>query len=359
MDKRIVGAILLIALSGLLTWGSPVQAFQAPPGPLAQLLGQVGDNDVSRTVMWYGSQADLERVLSIQVSSLAAIQKLPRDQQATYLMDVGKQVYYSPFSGTEQSANWKKVFGVDPFAIDRELTVGQKSNWYGILQGKFAKDSIIAALTKLGYKPTQVDKATVYSLGGNNAQVSQLAGSAYNRLIISNAQIVAAPSTALITTATDNRKSIGDDPDYAAVVSALENPATTNPKTQLLSAALFNPAFVSKLSAANPLPPYAAAGIGYRRNATDRFLVIALAYGDVDTANRAKDALTKNLGSYSSSLQQGRKLFDGWTIDVTANPAADNKSQVVTATVQMPAETDIAWIELVQGGDIGFLATQR
>jgi hypothetical protein len=353
-----MGAMLLIVLSGLLTWGSPAQAFQAAPGPLGRLLEQVGDNQVSRTVMWYGSQADLKRVLGIQVSSLAAIQKLPKNQQAIYLMDVGKQVYYSPFSGTEQSANWKKVFGVDPFAIDRELTVGQQPNWYGILQGQFAADAIVPTLENLGYKAAQVGQATVYSLGGDNDSASQLAGSVYNRLIVKDGQIVAAPSTALIRAATNNGQSIGNDPNYAAVASALESPTTVQ-GTQLLSAALFGRAFVSKLNAANPLPPYAAAGIGYRRNQKDRFLVIALAYGDEGAADQARAILADNLGSYDSLEQQGRKLFGGWKINVTASPAADNRAPVVTATLQLPAETDIAWIELVQSRDIGFLATQR
>jgi hypothetical protein len=81
--------------------------------------------------------------------------------------------------------------------------------------------------------------------------------------------------------------------------------------------------------------------------------VIALAYGNSDTANQAKAALTNNLGSYDSLSQPGRILFDGWKINVKA------QSQVVTATMQMPAETDIAWIELVQSRDLGFLATQQ
>jgi hypothetical protein len=368
MGKRIIGAILLIALSGLLAWGTPAQAFQETPGPLAQMLGQVGDNPVSRTVMWYGSQADLERVLGIQLNSLGDFQKLPKNQQATYLMDIGKQVYYSPFSGTEQSAGWKKVFGVDPFAIERELTVGSEPNWYAILQGRFAADSIIPALTNLGYKAAQVGKATVYSLGADNASdlnnpASQLARNVYNRLVISDTQIVAAPSTALIRTATDNSKSIGDDPAYAALVSVLENP-TTAPNTQLLSAALFSGSFLSQMITvdsqnANLLPRYDALGFGYRRNATDRFLVVALAYGNADTVDQAKTILADQLVSYGSPQQSGRKLFDGWKIDVTTRPSADNKWQVVTATMQLPAETDIAWIDLVQNRDIGFLAMQR
>ncbi len=359
MSKRIMGAILLIALSGLLTWGTPVQAFQAAPGPLAQILKQVGDNEVSRTVLWYGAQADLENALGIQVSSLGDIQKLAKNKQAAYLMDVGKQVYYSPFSGVEQSANWKKVFGIDPFAIERELTVGQQPNWYGILQGQFAADSITQALTKLGYKAAPVGQATVCADKASDPknQANQLAGSVYNCLIISKSQIVAAPSTALIGMATANGKSIVADQDYAAVVSALEDPATV-PGTQLLSAALFDGGFLSKLIKANPqsgdlLPLYGAAGIGYRRDATNRFLVIALAYGDADTANQAKAALVGQLASYDSIVQPRRNLFDGWKIDVKA------QSQVVTATLQFPAETDIAWIELVQSRDIGFLATQR
>jgi hypothetical protein len=368
MGKRVTGAILLIALSGLLAWGTPARAFQETSGPLAQMLGQVGDNAASRSVMWYGSQADLERALGFQLNGLGDFQKLPKQQQAAYLMDVGKQVYYSPFSGTEQSTDWKKVFGVDPFAIERELTVGSEPDWYAVLRGRFAADAIIKALQNLGYKAAQVGRVTVYSLGADNASdpsnpANQLAQNVYNRLVVSDAQILAAPSTALIRSATDTGRSIGDNPDYAALANVLESQATV-PNTQLLSAALFSGSFLSKTVTAGSqgaalLPRYDAAAIGYRRNATDRFLVIALAYGDADTANRASAILADQLAGYDSLQQPGRKLFDGWKISVTVTPSTDNTVQVATATLQLPAETDVAWIDLVQSRDIGFLAAQR
>src|SRR6185369_6643923 len=119
MVKRLLVVItILMSVLGLI---SPVLA--QGQNRLEQLLGQVTDNEVSRTVIWYGALADLRSILGIQIKSLDDFNKLSRQQQAAYLLDFGNQVYYSPFSGMENVAQWKKTFGIDPFAIDLELTV--------------------------------------------------------------------------------------------------------------------------------------------------------------------------------------------------------------------------------------------
>ncbi len=369
MAKRwvVVGVVLVISI---LMAGAPVHAYQAAAGPLERLLAQVPDNTnnkLSRTVMWYGSLADLERTLAIQIKSLDEFQKLPRQQQAAYLLDVGAQVYYSPFSGAKDPLNWKKLFGIDIYAIDRELTVGAASpDWYAILQGQFgATTTIPAALKALGYTASPLGNGTLYSLGSDNAanpnaQVSRLASSNYNRLLVTDQQIIAAPSTSVIQAATAGRTMIGSDPAYAALVRALEGPATI-PNTTLLSAALFNGPYLSDMvitgNSANPLPRYETAGLGYRRDANNRYWVIVLVYPDANAANQAKSILAGQLGAYASLAQNGRQLFQGWKTDVKVTPSEDNKSQVVIAMMQLPQQTDVSLIDLVQNKDLGFLTT--
>src|SRR5260221_891390 len=163
--------IVFIVLSIIgLTGPMPVHALQAAPGPLGQLLGQVPDSPVSRTIVWYGSLSDLGCVLGFQIKTADDVKKLPRQQQLAYLLDVsGKQVYYSSFSGLDHPAEWKQWFAFASYSIEREITVGADPNWYAILEGQFSSGAITKALQALGYKAAQVGGATVYTLGADNA----------------------------------------------------------------------------------------------------------------------------------------------------------------------------------------------
>ncbi|GEM_PF-5770960 len=365
MLKRWMMVIALVFVLGMVGLGSPTQALQGQGGALEQMLGQVPDNAVSRTLIWYGSAGDLERILGVQFNNLQDFQKLPPQQQAAYSLDLGNQVYTSSFSGLDNWANWQKTFAIDPFAIDRELTVGTKPNWYAILSGKFAADTITQALQQLGYKTAQVGQATVYSLGGDNtvdqnSVAAKLSGGQYNRLVVTDSVIVAAPSTAMIQAATSG-KALVSDAAYAALVRVLEG-ANTVPNTQLLSAALFNGQFLTDRLLNNvpapgqPLPRYQTAGLGFRRDANNRYWVIALVYANANDANQAQAELTQRLAGYASlTWQPGRKLFEGWKLTPKVTPAANGGLQVVTVSMQLPAQTDMSWIELVLDRDLGFL----
>jgi hypothetical protein len=361
MVKRWVAVVAVVVISILLST-APAYALQASPGPLERLLAQVPDSSLSRSLMWYGSLGDLERALGIQINSYDELAKLTQQQRAAYTQDAGTQVYYSPFSGAPNPVNWKDVFGIDPFAIDRELTVGQAApNWYAILQGQFVPSAVDEALKGLGYTAAPSSNGTLYSLGNNNAsspnaQVSRLAASNYNRLLVTDKQIIAAPSDDLIKAATANGKMVGSDPAYTALVRAMEG-SSSGGNTTLLSAALFGSDSDITGNSAAPLPQYQVAGLGYRRDTNNRFWVIALVYADANTANQAKTVLAGQLGTFTGK-RGGRPLFQGWQTNVAVVPSEDNKSQVVIATMQLPQQTDVSLIDLVQNKDLGFLATR-
>lgn len=359
MVKQRVAVLGLMVISVLITT-VPARAYQAASAPLERLLGQAPDNNVSRTVMWYGSLGELERTLGVEVNTLADLQKLPQAQQVAYLLDIGKQVYYSPFSGAAQP-NWKAVFGIEPFAVERELTVGTKPEWYAVLQGQFASAAITKALQALAYKPSQLGSATLFSLGADNAPspnntVRRLVAENFNRLLVSDQQIVAAPSTAMIQAATASGKMIGNDPAYLALTRALEGQSTL-PNTRLLSAVLFdgqylnNTVLTANRSGGQPVPCYQTAGLGYRRDAQNRYWIVALVYGDANTANQASANLAAQIANFASD---NRVLFQGWQVDVKTAPSAD--THVVVATMQLPQQTDVELIDLVGRKDIGFLA---
>jgi hypothetical protein len=390
--SRLIVLVILIVVLSLPGTTHRTAALQTNPGPLEQMLSQVPDGQESRTVIWYGSLADFENALGIKVASTDDFKKLPQTQQVAYLLDVsGKQVYYSAFSGLDHPAEWQKYFGINPFTVNRELTVGAMPDWYAILQGQFSSGSVTQALTTLGYKPSTANNVTIYSLGADNVPASgslaQLIGSGYDRLIVSDSQIIAAPSTALIQAASATTSTaIIKDAAYSALVHTLENPQTI-PDTQLVSAVLFNgPYLIDTVITADPLaasvgktlpadqvsklraelalqnekllPRYETAAVGYRRSATARYWVITLVFTDANNAAQASQILPDRLGRYKSFRQQARQLFQGWKISAKVAPSDDQKFQVVTVTLQLPAQTDVAWTQLVMQRDIGFLAAQ-
>jgi hypothetical protein len=376
LRRLVVIAISCMALGTAYAIQNPVLALQGGGSALKQMLDQVPDSALSRTAIWYGAPGDLTHLMGIQVTSREDIDKLPAQQRVGYLFEIGLQVYYSPFSGFENSPDWNQTFGINSFAIDRELTAGaEPPNQFGILEGKFQSASIVQHLQPLGYQPTQIGSATVYSLGADNTAdpnnpAQRVATSLYNRLVVSDAQIIAAPSTAIIQAVVSGGKRIGSDPVYAALANALEGPNTV-PGTQLLSGVLFDGAYLAQkvispdwvaqsglskeqLGLQNPLPSYKAAGIGYRRNAQARALVIALVYADAGSANQASTTLVDRLGRYMSLAAPDHPLFAGWKFNASVVP--DGAFQVLVVTSQMPYPTDVSWVKLASSRDMLFLA---
>lgn len=359
--KILVGVMCGAALIGLLA--GPALPVAAQAGALAQLLALVPDTPASRTELWYGSLADLNESLGVQVNSREDVDKLSQQQQFDYLYEIGQQVYYSPFSGLARAPEWQATFGINSFAVARELTVGKEPEQFAILQGNFDVNAVANALSELGYQPAQVGGATIFALGGDNAMaggaVGQMAGARYNRLFVTPNQIVAAPSTALIQSVLGGGQNLRADPSYAALAAALEG-ANVVPNTRLLSAALFDGTFLSRALGATgqnpPLPPYQAAGIGYRRGADERAVVFALVYADPNAAAQAGEILLARLNSYVSSLQPGKPVFSGWQFDVQVREAGGVQVAVVAGRIS--GQTDVAWVKMVQERDIAFLATR-
>ncbi|MCC7209492.1 MAG: hypothetical protein IT323_19440 [Anaerolineae bacterium] len=370
MFKRIAAwACVLIAVLGMMALPvGRVQDAAAQGGPLSAMLARVPDDEAAHTVLWYGSLSDLERVLGVQIDSLDAIDQLPPDVRVNLLWEFGSQVYYSPFSGLDNPSAWASTFGLNSFNVDRELTVGADlPDQYGILEGQFDAGALAGVLATLGYQPTQVGGQTVYALGADNASdagnaAQYVAGPRYNRLLVTPDTIIAAPSTARIQPALEPGPRIADDPAYAALALALEN-ADTGPDSLLLSAALFGGetladnarAAADEAMLSAPLPAYTAAGFGYRRGETDRSMVLALAYADQAAAEQAVSSLAARLPNYTSAVDPGRRLFDGWEAqgNVVAGPGG---VFVATIIARLPDQTDVSWIGLVRDRDLGFLA---
>lgn len=353
MRKTLLLVLLLLAISVAM----PIQPAWAQAG-LTGLLGQVADTPAARTVIWYGSLGDLAAVLKINVGTLNDVNALDTTVQRTYLLETGAQIYFSAYSGLADAAGWQQKYGINSFAVSRELTVGTGKDRYGILQGSFDANAINGALGALGYQSSSAGGATVFISPDANAPMPAVAVKSDGLLVAQGDQIAA-----LLTPATV----ISTDAAYAAVASVLDSGSTTS--GSLISAVIYDSGYLTntvfadlagKISAVRaqigldslPLPPFSTAGIGYRFDGNQRYWVIALAYSDGGAASQAAGVLQQRLGVYTSLQAPGAPLFQGWATQVTTQQAGG----VFVVVAVMNAQADIPWAQTMADRDIAFLA---
>lgn len=350
---------LLLVLIGL--WCALLAApAQAQSGALSSLLRQVPNKAESRSIIWFSALSALERALGIQVDSREALDRLPLAQRATYLSEIGRLVYFSDYSGLARAPEWLATFGINSFAISQELVVGQAPNQVAILEGNFDVGAINNALQNLGYQVQQIDSTPILALGNDNSApagiVGSLAADKLNRIALSADRILAAASTASLAASLAPTPRLADDPIYAALASSLEE------RGALICAVLFDGAFAARElvgttpSAPNGLPAYQAGAIGYYRSGNVRALTFVLIYADPNTAAQAGNILVERLSSYISSDQPERPLFSGWRF--AAEIAQKGGVTVLKVSAEMPEDSDVAWVNLVQERDLGFLRPQ-
>ncbi|MFQ3536274.1 MAG: hypothetical protein SNJ58_10390 [Aggregatilineales bacterium] len=350
---------LLFLLIGMLCamWAPPAQAQN---GALSNLLRQVPDNAESRSIIWFGSPGALKRTLNVQVTSREALDRLPLTQRATYLSEIGRLVYFSEQSGLARAPEWLATFGIDSFAIEQELTVGQPPSQIAVLEGAFDVNGISAALQNVGYQAQTVSGVPIFAIGDDNRAPSGIVGSLaadkLNRIALAPNRIVTAASSSTLAAALSPAPSLAENPIYAALATGLEA------RSVLICAVLFDGAFAARElvgtapSAPGGLPAYSAGAIGYYRNGSTRTLTFALAYADPNTAEQAGTALVERLGTYISPEQPERPLFAGWQF-VTEIEQSSGVS-LLKVSANMPEDSDVAWVWLVQKRDLGFLRPQ-
>ncbi|MBO9310203.1 MAG: hypothetical protein J7551_10525 [Chloroflexi bacterium] len=355
--KRYLLSLVLIIGILCAIWSAPAQA---QGGALSDLLRQAPDNDAARRIVWFSSLGALKRALNIQVKSREALDRMPMMRRATYLSEVGRLVYFSEQSGLARAPEWLATFGINSFAIERELVVGEAPDQVAILEGAFDANSIGGALQSLGYQAQAINGTPIFALGDDNrapaGAVGSLAADKMNRIALLPNRLIAAASTASLTAALAPAPSLADNPIYAALANGLEMHNT------LICAVLFDGAFAARKlvgnapSAPSGLPAYQAGAIGYSRSGKARILTIALAYADPGAAERAAKVLIERLGSYISPNQPERPLFANWEFSVEV--AQVGGVTLLKASANMPKDSDVAWVALVQARDLGFLRPQ-
>ncbi|MDW8298512.1 MAG: hypothetical protein RML95_04165 [Anaerolineae bacterium] len=349
----------VLVLVGILCalWAMPVTA---QSGALSRLLRQAPDSAAARTIIWFSSLGDLKRALNIQVESRETLDRLPLMQRATYLSEIGRLVYFSEYSGLARAPEWLTTFGINSFAIAQELTIGQPPEQVGILEGNFDTNAISSALQNLGYQAQTVNGVPIFAIGNDNSApagiVGSLAADKLNRVALAPNRIVAAASTRALSAALSPAPSLAENAVFAALAASLEARGT------LVCAALFDGAFAARElvgnvpSAPSGLPAYQAGAIGYYRSGTTRTLSFVLAYADVGAVAQAGAVLVARLGTYVSPEQPERPLFAGWQF--TADVEQIGSVALLKVSANIPEDSDVAWVQMVQGRNLGFLRPQ-
>ena len=342
--------VVLLLLTAIIGAGSATPVRAQSPG-LDGLLSVALDTSDSRKIVWYGSLGALKNVVGINLNSLNDLNALDDKQRRVYLLETNGQLYFSQYNGLDNAGDWLQRYGINSFAIDRELTAGTGKQRYAILQGSFDAGSLGNALTAQGYQAN----GAVYTTSDAKATLPALAING-GTLTVAQADTIAAVA--------QPAQVLGNDPSYQAIAAVLDGNTTPG---QLISAVIYdgsylNDAILGQQKGAQfnniraqigvdelPMPRYTLAAVGYRFDGTQHYWVIALAYADGGSAQQASGVIAQRLERYIS-MDSGAPLFAGWTVNASVN------GNVMVAT--MNAQADVQWVQTMRNGDLGFLFAQ-
>lgn len=348
MLRKWVMVLLLVSLSISVGLTTPAHAQASSLGGLLSLAAKTDD---SRKIVWYGSLGALKSVVEINLGSIDDLNSLDDRQRRLYLLETNGQLYFSQYNGLDNAGDWLQRYGINSFAIDSELTAGTGKQRFGILQGNLDTGAIGNALAAQGYQAN----GSIYTASDAKAALPAVA-------MVGNALIVGQPDT--VNAVAQPTQVLGSDPNYQAISAVLDGGTTPG---QLISAVIFDGSYLNGTILAQqkgaqfnairassgidelPLPSYILAAVGYRFDGNQHYWVVALSYGDSGTAQAASGILAQRLARYVS-MDSGAPLFAGWSV----TPSSQGNVAVVT----MNAQADVAWVQSMRNGDLGFLFAQ-
>jgi hypothetical protein len=323
---------------------------------LGGLLSVALDTEDARKIVWYGSLGTLKNVVGVSLNSLDDLNNLDDRQRRLYLLETNGQLYFSAYNGLDNAGDWLQRYGINSFAIERELTAGTGRTRYGILQGGFDSGSLGNTLTAAGYQAN----GTIFIASDAKAALPAVAV-AGNTVIVAQADAIDAVA--------QPGQVLGNDAAYQAISAVLEDSSTT--PGQLISAVIFNGNYLNSTIIGQqkgaqfnnvrgqigvdelPMSLYSLAAVGYRFDGSQHYWVIALAYADAGAAQQANGMIAQRLGRYVS-MDSGAPLFAGWSV----NSSVANISGMNVVVATMNAQADVAWVETMRNGDLGFLFAQ-
>jgi hypothetical protein len=337
MVKRLILCSMLV-LATLLA-SLPVSA-QQQSDPLLAMLALVPDTTDSRADTSIVSYVDYRAVESSQ-----GIAKPANSAAYAAMGDAAKKWFRAMMrvtSGPNELVSYfqryvtdmPKLVGFDWFDIDRALEFGVPPRLGMILGGRFDSAAIGKALSAREFEEMDVDGVPVWyryedaqlnlkarepgdPFGGNlgvAARIAVMPGFIANsRYWDLTKQMVAAHK--------QTQKSLAEAADYRSLAQAITDPKTYN---GMLVQAQFLPVNAveqaeSTARMPNPpdlaqygeLPPYTLAVLADRQEGASQVLLIAVAYPDAETAQRASVELHKRVSGFDIG-----KMYEEWKVTV-------------------------------------------
>jgi hypothetical protein len=350
---------------------------------LQRMLASVPDRRDYRGEIWFGDRSRLMDAHDIPaIESPDDIQSLS-DEEVDEWFRVSRNVWMSDFSGAQRAMlGWRDVFGYDWYQVDHEIVAGRPPQWFGVMEGTFDAEDIVAALEGLDYEEDEHEGTTYYSVRGDaeidlEHEGSRLALANLNRIVVGEDRIIAAPATEILEQVldaqADRRDSLADDPTYAALARAMGPVISAailegEPFHELSGSPMV--AYMTPEARANladeldledePLHRYDLVGIGYLDDGEAQHIVIALAYDDPQDAEADAPVLADRLsGDVPSLVVPERVLSDYWK---AGEPEVNSFEGGSTLAVTLELDDDAPpglWLNMLVQLDLPFLIVEE
>jgi hypothetical protein len=243
----------------------------------------------------------------------ATIKKMPQDQGKQFSRDWGSASSVYTYWNRPEIA---PLVGFDAFSFDRVLVINSVPPRVScIAEGSIDESLIINKLTGLGYTRTEYGLNAYYGIRDDfqislSDPLSRLVLAAMNRMAVFDRSVIMSPATADVTGIFDamsgNTPSVIDNTVCRALADSLGDviaATLTNPE-RIIYSDLYNQEELPRFDFALPgdwgtLKGYEMAALGYRAEGDQRFLTIALYYGDEAAAREDGARIVKRMASYT------------------------------------------------------------
>jgi len=378
---------------------------KAPQSAFYEFLRFVPDGPEYREYLTFGDAAAWHTSWGIpRIDNKEQLDSLEREPRAYWEYSMGRQttppIYLVNYLFAEDQ---RSFYGFDLFNLDRYLVAGSPPDEITVAGFGFDAKQIGDALTGSGYQAEKLEPAgTLYRImddyqydpnfPNKTGQMGNL-----NRIALLDGEMVigkaAAPVTAALDAYNDQIPSLADDPEYVALLQALDDPALAG-TGQLMGAIVMDDLEISfddyaisllggkatnqqveekiaELRQGSQLPAYSLVAFVTRHTEGATYLILTVVLPKGTDAQAAADLLADRLQNYVS-LQFKRPLFEIWA----AQGAKVEKAIAVEAgglpvgmilvraddPLPTPPDQRLVnaavprWISMVELRDLGFLA---
>jgi hypothetical protein len=329
---------------------------------LQSMLSEVPSEVASNCILWF---SNIQKMKELTGEDLGAkeIEYFKGDTDEEYLR---RQNIFSGWNRSRFSgyANWSEYFGYNTFDINLEIwaeTMDKSMSTrplFSVMRGNFDTNTIDKKLTGREYRVAEYAQHKYYSIykdfGVNLKSDISVAMPYLNRMMVTEKQIIAAPSDELLFSVLDVRSgkkdSLVDSPAYTRVAAALGDVmgAAFVPESQLFSEN------VNKDW--STLHDFELIGIGYSFGEEIQSIVIVIYYPD-DSAVKDIDELQRRMGEYELSMERFKNPQLPGLFDITEPQAVTvgSGSLLKTKLVYKKDTPRSLWVEFIATCDLGFL----